>query len=60
MTMGVLYGCTDTLFPENLPRSQYDRYSQLRGRDLPGTTAEAPLGMEKQVLRERLRPLSEP
>lgn len=52
-------GCQRVLFTENLPRSQYQRYQELRGQER--RTREIGLyGEEKPALRERLRPLGEP
>ncbi len=52
-------GCNKTLFPENTPRSQYERYDALRGRERP-TTEPGPYGVAQPALRERLRPLDQP
>ncbi|MBI1337445.1 MAG: hypothetical protein GC164_10840 [Phycisphaera sp.] len=49
-------GCAKQLFPEDLPRSQYERYSQLRGDYRPMSERNA-YGIEKPALRDRLRPL---
>ncbi len=51
-------GCNKGLFPENSPRSQYDRYDELRGRQTP-RRLEVPFGQgsDKSALRERLEPL---
>lgn len=54
-----LGGCEPALFPENLSRSPYDRYQQLRGEPRPATTTNA-YGGEVPNLRARLRPLGEP
>lgn len=46
-------GCEKPLFPEGLPRTQYERYDRLRGRYTP---AEEPnrFGGTEPALRERL------
>ncbi len=51
-----LAGCNKALFPADSPRSQYQRYSQLRGQETPMTELDA-AGIERPALRERLRPL---
>lgn len=53
-----LVGCSSP-FPRDVPRSQYDRYAQLRGRQR-GMTELDVYGREQRSLRERLRPLGEP
>ncbi|MCC7145211.1 MAG: hypothetical protein IT443_02060 [Phycisphaeraceae bacterium] len=53
-----LAGCSKALFPEDLPRSQYERYSTLRGRERPKKETNA-FGREMPALRERLSPLDE-
>ena len=52
-------GCNKPLFPENTPRSQFERYDALRGRERP-TTEPGPFGVAQPALRERLRPLDQP
>ena len=51
-----LTGCEPSLFPRNLPRSQYERYSVLRGQQRRATTTNQ-YGGEVPDLRERLAPL---
>ena len=52
-------GCQDPLFPEDAPRSPYQRYEGLRGQSRPETELDA-YGRERPALRERLRPLDQP
>lgn len=58
LTLGTL-GCNKPLFPEDMPRSQYERYSQLRGRQRQAPDDER-YGGDRSDLRERLKPLGEP
>ncbi len=51
-----LIGCTDPLFPEDQPRTPYDRYADLRGESRPAKEMK-PTGREGPALRERLAPL---
>ncbi len=53
---GGLLGCEKPLFPEDVPRSQYERYNQLRGETRVYKRTN-PYGYEEPNLRERLRPL---
>lgn len=53
--VGALAGCEQQLFPENLPRNQYERYDRLRGRIIPNERF-SPTGMPAPALRERLSP----
>ena len=48
-------GCEKPLFPQNLPRTQYERYDRLRGRYVPAEQFNAYGGTEP-ALRERLSP----
>jgi hypothetical protein len=48
-------GCEKPLFPENLPRNQYERYDRLRGRYVPAQQQNAYGGAEP-ALRQRLTP----
>ena len=48
-------GCEEPLFPDNLPRNQYERYDRLRGRVIAPTPYNA-AGVETPMLRERLSP----
>lgn len=48
-------GCEKALFPENLPRTQYERYDRLRGRYVPKDQQNAYGGAEP-ALRPRLTP----
>jgi hypothetical protein len=54
----LLVGCHDPLFPEDVPRSPYERYSTLRGQD-PSATERDEYGVNQPNLRKRLRPLAE-
>lgn len=51
-----LAACEKALFPENTPRTPFDRYAVLRGQSRPATRVNA-FGVEEPALRERLRPL---
>ena len=51
-------GCEKPLFPADLPRSQYERYEQLRG-ERRQTVRKNAYGYEEPNLRERLRPLEQ-
>ena len=55
---GAMAGCAKPLFPENLPRSPYERYSELRGGSAPQVIQTA--DGERPALRERLRPMGKP
>lgn len=59
MLVGTMAGCQKKLFPPELPRSPYDRYSLLRGRDRPQVELDA-YGAERPALRQRLAPLERP
>lgn len=52
-------GCGRALFPEEQPRSPYQRYNSLRGRNTQTTEMDA-FGRERPNLRDRLRPLDAP
>jgi hypothetical protein len=54
-----LGGCAKQLFPEDVPRSPYERYQMLRGQDRPKTYVDV-FGVERPALRERLKPLGQP
>lgn len=58
MTVGLAFlaGCQDKLFPENEPRSQFERYQMLRGQSAPMVEEDA-FGQERPALRQRLRPM---
>lgn len=51
-------GCEKSLFPPNLPRSQYERFTYQR-EGLTPQEEESMLGDVEIDLRSRLRPLSE-
>ncbi len=48
-------GCEPALFPEQLPRTQYERYDRLRGRHAPKERTDM-YGVATPALRERLSP----
>lgn len=50
-----LGGCEKPLFPEDLPRTQYERYDRLRGRYVPAQQTNR-FGGTEPALRERLTP----
>ncbi len=50
-----LCGCEKPLFPEGLPRTQYERYDRLRGHYTPAEQTN-PYGGSEPALRERLAP----
>ncbi len=52
-------GCQSSPFPKDAPRTQYDRYAQLRGRQRAMTQTNS-YGREERPLRERLAPLGDP
>lgn len=49
-------GCEKPLFPENMPRTQYERYDRLRSRYVPTEQVNA-YGGSEPALRERLSSL---
>jgi hypothetical protein len=51
----VMGGCEPALFPERLPRTQYERYDRLRGRYAPKERTDM-YGVATPALRERLSP----
>lgn len=59
LSVGALAGCEKPLFPKEAPRSPYDRYLMLRGKQRPQTTENA-YGGEVPAIRDRLRPLGSP
>lgn len=52
-------GCEEALFSKEEPRSPFDRYMLLRGRQRPATSTNV-WGGEEPALRERLKPLNSP
>jgi len=48
-------GCEKPLFPENLPRTQYERFDRIRGIYTPKENI-GPTGDTQPALRERLTP----
>lgn len=57
--ISVLGGCEKQLFPEDMPRSPYERYQVLRGQERRATQ-ENTFGGQEPAIRERLKPLGEP
>ena len=57
--VATLGGCEKALFPEQIPRSPYERYDQLRGRTAPQTEKNS-FGGSQPALRDRLRPMGNP
>lgn len=49
-------GCEKPLFPSNLPRTQYERYDEMRGRYVPSDNIDPVTGERRPALRERLSP----
>jgi len=54
-SLWVAGGCEKPLFPNDMPRTQYERYDRLRGRTVPAEQQNAYGGTEP-ALRERLSP----
>lgn len=52
----LLGGCQEPVFPEDQPRTPYERYQALRGQDRPAKTTDA-FGNPQPDLRARLAPL---
>lgn len=52
-------GCNKPLFPNDAPRTPYERYQALRGRQRPLYELDQ-LGNPQPALRERLEPLDRP
>lgn len=50
-------GCEKPLFPDDMPRTQYERYDRLRSRYVPTEQVNA-YGGSEPALRERLSNLS--
>lgn len=48
-------GCEKPLFPETLPRTQYERFDRIRGINSPKEQI-GPTGEVQPALRERLTP----
>jgi hypothetical protein len=59
MMLLLVSGCADPLFPKDMPRSPYERYMTLRGKDRPDKEMDV-YGIEQPALRQRLRPLDMP
>jgi hypothetical protein len=51
-------GCAKELFPEDAPRSPYERFLTLRGKAPPMNETDA-FGVENPALRSRLKPLDQ-
>ncbi|MEX2672886.1 MAG: hypothetical protein WD294_12345 [Phycisphaeraceae bacterium] len=49
-------GCEKPLFPSNMPRTQYERYDQMRGHYVPADRVDGATGARTPALRERLSP----
>lgn len=49
-------GCQEPLFPSNTPRTQYERYDQMRGHYVPSERVDDVTGVRRPALRERLSP----
>jgi hypothetical protein len=49
------FGCEKPLFPQNLPRTQFERYDRLRGRYTPAEQYNV-FGGTEPALRDRLSP----
>lgn len=56
---GLLGGCQKPLFPQDLPRTPYERYQTLRG-EYRSPVLYGAAGSEQLNLRGRLTPLGEP
>ncbi|MEX2214676.1 MAG: hypothetical protein WD768_11140 [Phycisphaeraceae bacterium] len=57
LAVGALTGCQRKLFPENLPRSQYDRFSMQR-EGFTRRDNQPVFGRDDEIdLRSRLQPL---
>lgn len=59
LALGLSVGCARELFPDDLPRSPYERYQLLHNQARPKTEPDA-YGIERPALRDRLRPLGSP
>lgn len=55
----VVAGCEKPLFPQNLPRSPYERYDAIRGRGRQMNEENA-YGGQQPAVRDRLKPLGSP
>lgn len=53
--LGAAGGCQQPLFPDELPRTQYERFDRLRGVYTPKEAA-GQFGDKVPALRERLQP----
>jgi len=53
--LGAAGGCQQPLFPDDLPRTQYERFDRLRGVYTPQETV-GQFGDKVPALRERLQP----
>jgi len=51
----MLGGCSRPLFPENLPRTQYERFDRVRGTYAP-SERQGQYGDPVPALRDRLTP----
>jgi len=57
LSVGWLFaaGCEKPLFPDSLPRTQYERFDRIRGTATPKDQI-GPTGEAQPALRERLTP----
>jgi hypothetical protein len=56
LSVCALSGCQRRPFISDMPRTPYERYMALRGRERP-ETVRGPTGAEQRNARERLQPL---
>lgn len=59
MGLSLIAGCEKPLFVKQAPRTPYERYQVLRGRERAATRQDV-YGSEEPALRERLKPLNQP
>lgn len=53
VALGATAGCQRALFPENAPRTQYERYDMMRNRYTPAEEPDV-FGKPRKALRARL------
>lgn len=56
LSVSWLGGCQRQPFVSDMPRTPYERYMALRGRERP-LTVQGPTGIVQRNIRERLQPL---
>jgi len=56
--LGCAAGCAEPLFPDDLPRSPFERYMVLRGEERPAKQT-SDFGRQQPALRQRLTPLAD-